>query len=431
MKKIYMKLAASVMSILIAFTMIIGATYAWFTLSSSPEVGGINVSIGGGRTILLAPDLTTEADGVTIHYPGKFESTLNISQHESYQYLNQVSGLSPVSTADGLYWLLPVYDEETGALKEFRNFEVDSTLEHGNTTRSGGSYLYLDFWIVSPGSAYDIRVSMDSKEDTGSYLIELPKAEAAENGSLTLGDTQGIVEAVARVGFLVNTDSVSETAETVYRESEAYVKQFENLLGSYPEKGQEPSGEYQFSIYEPNATSHPSEGMTDGEYMITKPLSYNPYGKAISEKDVSDRLMVQEKNTWITLGSAAESTKLEQFFQSYIINKKDLTADTAASMFYQEYQGQLGSYVKSGNFYKKTAALYNATENGTAGTDAVKKLMTAGAADDVMITSIAPNTPQRIRMYIWLEGQDADCTNSASVDASSFALNLEFAGATP
>ena len=51
---------------------------------------------------------------------------------------------------------------------------------------------------------------------------------------------------------------------------------------------------------------------------------------------------------------------------------------------------------------------------------------TANATDDVYIVRLEKNVPQRIRMFVWMEGQDADCVNSA--EASSFAFRIELAG---
>jgi hypothetical protein len=56
----------------------------------------------------------------------------------------------------------------------------------------------------------------------------------------------------------------------------------------------------------------------------------------------------------------------------------------------------------------------------------LETLDTAGATDDVSIIQLTKHIPQRIRMFIWLEGQDVDCVNAAA--ASSFAVNLELAG---
>ena len=55
-------------------------------------------------------------------------------------------------------------------------------------------------------------------------------------------------------------------------------------------------------------------------------------------------------------------------------------------------------------------------------------VMQAGATDDVYIVKLERNIPQRIRMFVWLEGQDADCTNLT--DAATLMLNLELAGST-
>lgn len=432
MKKIYLKLAASIVSILMALTMVVGSAYAWLTLSRSPAVNGIHVTISGGKSIMLAADLcrtvaTAEDRTVTVHYPGEFSNTLNFATFDTYDYLKEVSGLSPVSTADGVYWLLPAYDRETGILKGFSEFTVDSTLEYANgTEEKEGNYVYLDFWIVSPGNEYNIRVSMDSQNNTGSYLIELPGVEEAQDGSLQLEAAQGIAESTARIGFLVNQDIADTEGMTAYISSQHYNEQYKSLMGVYQEKGQKPEREYQFTIYEPNGTTHPSETVQDGDYIITKPLSYNLYGNIILEEDISDRLMVQSSNTWRELG---DGSQLEQIFQSSITNRENLTADTAASAFYTDYlQGQVGAYVKSGNFYKSTADLYRAAVGSTADAEVIAG-MTAGATDDCFITTLAANTPQRVRMYIWLEGQDADCANAHSVKASSFALNIEFSGA--
>ena len=48
--------------------------------------------------------------------------------------------------------------------------------------------------------------------------------------------------------------------------------------------------------------------------------------------------------------------------------------------------------------------------------------------DDVYIIKLERNVPQRIRMFIWLEGQDVDCVNYVST--SSLVVNLELAGAS-
>ena len=88
----------------------------------------------------------------------------------------------------------------------------------------------------------------------------------------------------------------------------------------------------------------------------------------------------------------------------------------------------MGAYVKCGDFYKSTSNLYALAENDAVSAEALMG-QSAGAVDDVMITKLQTNTPQRVRMYIWLEGQDVDCTNITSVTASGLSVNIELSGA--
>ena len=180
LKRMYLKLLAIILSVIIIITVIVSVSYAWVTLSTSPTVSGAKLTVSGGTTILLAPDLQdTVNDGendVTYHYPGAFSSNLVFSDYSSYDYLDDLCGLTPVSTADGISWLLPTYDQATGNLKDISQFDVDRSLSYANITDSHekGRYVYLDFWVVSPGSEYELRVSMDVKTHEGSSLVEVP-----------------------------------------------------------------------------------------------------------------------------------------------------------------------------------------------------------------------------------------------------------------
>ena len=57
-KKQYTKLVAAALAVALAAVMAVTVSYAWMTISASPALTGIQVTIGGGTTILLAPDRT-------------------------------------------------------------------------------------------------------------------------------------------------------------------------------------------------------------------------------------------------------------------------------------------------------------------------------------------------------------------------------------
>ena len=84
------------------------------------------------------------------------------------------------------------------------------------------------------------------------------------------------------------------------------------------------------------------------------------------------------------------------------------------------------TYVNKGEFIKNTESLYEYVQSGIIDAATFGTLEGAGATDDIAIVELEKNVPQRIRMFIWLEGEDVDCVNGAA--ACNFALSIEFAG---
>lgn len=423
MKKIYKKLILAVLALVLSAAMLTSVTYAWLVMSKSPAVNSISVAIGGGKTILLAADLTqTAEDGTVLHYPGAFSDTLDFSSHESYAWLNDCEGLAPVSTADGIYWLIPQYDED-GNLLSYEQFTVDDTLEYAN---AAGGYLCLDFWIVSPNTDCDVRVSMDTKTLDGSYLVEIPDVVLAEDGSYTTAEPQQIIAASARVGFLVDVTTADTSA---YRNSPNYDERYTTLYGNYTEQGQSAATSLSttFTIYEPNGDLHPDD--TKG-YVKTEPLAYDPWMREIQKTELSaDCLSVQMASEWKTATAVGQDASgeptllLEAALRAALSGgEENMNLNDAREAFHGFLRGQLSAYLSAGRFYTDTAALYSPTADSV--------YQTGGASDGAVIVKLAKNVPQRVRMFIWLEGQDQDCRNSGIVRAAQIALKLELAGST-
>ena len=432
MKKMSAKLFAAVMSLIISIVIGVSVTYAWMTLSTSPTVGGAAISIGGNPSIMLAPDVTETVGGETVHYPGEFDYTLTFSS-SVYSYLGNLSGLTPVSTADGINWFIPKYDSTTGELEGYSHFDVDTTLSKANVTDGHGGYVYVDFWIVAPGADYKVRVSTDvnasrrtgTGQHEGSSLLELPPVVENETSpsGFSLGEPAGNIDTVARVGFLVNSDGASASTVNTYLNSENYDQRYNKLVGRYQEKGSSPvvNASNTFTIYEPNATRHVTGDLVQGAYYVTKPLGYE--NNTVAEVDISpERLTVQSASSW---RAGSGSTLIDELFQA----SSGLTASEAHERLIGLVRTQGISLVSTGDFFRTTQTLMtNAGASGYLSPESVSTLLTAGATDDVYIVQLEKNAPQRIRMFIWLEGQDADCVASGASGAD-FALTLELAGA--
>ena len=60
MNKIHIKLISMAVTLLLSVTVVIASSYAWMVLSANPVATGIQVAIGGGNTILIAPNVREE-----------------------------------------------------------------------------------------------------------------------------------------------------------------------------------------------------------------------------------------------------------------------------------------------------------------------------------------------------------------------------------
>lgn len=428
-KKAYIKIACTAAALLCAMAMIVMSSYAWLTASTSPVAEGIQVAVGGGSTILLAPDLVNDAGK---HYPGAFGATLRL---DNLLDTKQYSGLTPVSTADGLSWYLPAYYTENdpevlartakaGDLKPYDQFLCDETLTYANLSAGDekaakGSYLYVDFWVVSPGSRYELRVSTsDDASGAGSYVVDLPQVVETKAGFAMQTPEYPASESL-RVGFLVNQNAAADSVAAYA--ADGGDQRYTTLRGGYQEAREQvqPAFSYNtFHIYEPNGSSHTAKGETG--YIATYPLGRN--GTSVTGIPVGGKLSVQMASQW-------EENKVNDLFKASVKQAGDTA--TAADVQAQLYKTLAGrsDYVNKGQFIQNTGKLYeNLGQDGTVSWVTLEQMDKAGANESNSIVTLERNVPQRIRMFIWLEGQDADCVSGASV--SGFAMRIELAGST-
>lgn len=368
-----LKITAAVLLVLAAASLVGAATYAWHILSVAPEAGGMQITIGAAKVIQVAPDVAA-ADGS--HAPGTFGDTLDITKDANYAYLNGLAGLTPVSTADGVHWYLPQYGDAADGTEGPTAFAEEQNLAHANlpaeqAAAQEGSYYYMDFWVSAPED-FNLRLAAGDSKSAGSYALTLPLPQKSAEGVWTLDYTAGLAaQKCLRLGFLTGLDG----------------------------------GEESFLIYEPNGTD-------GGTYTVTTPQS-----AAGETGDVHDRLTVQKTSHWKqeTLDDAfAQFVKAADKDGSDLLNKDALAV--ARQFYTKALGGQYRPYVTSGQFYQHAADLYENAENAPI----------SGAATDGVILRLKANQPQRIRLFVWLEGQDADCINDAQ--NALLGIHLELAG---
>lgn len=364
-----LKITAAVLLVLAAASLVGAATYAWHILSVAPEAGGMQITIGAAKVIQVAPDVA--ADGS--HTPGTFGDTLDITKDANYDYLNGLAGLTPVSTADGVYWYLPQYGDAADGTEGPTAFTEEKDLAHANVTdetvAQEGSYYYMDFWVSAPED-FNLRLAAGDSKSAGSYALTLPLPQKSAEDVWTLDYTAGLAaQKCLRLGFLTGLDSDKGTS---------------------------------FLIYEPNGTD-------GGTYTVTTPRT-----AAGESDDISDRLTVQKTSQWKPESLNDAFARFLESADEGLLNKDALAV--ARQFYIKALGGQYRPYVTSGQFYQRAADLYENAENAPI----------SGAATDGVILRLKANQPQRIRLFVWLEGQDADCINDAQ--NALLGIHLELAG---
>lgn len=423
-RQYHIKILASALLIVLSLSMLVMVTFAWYVMSTAPEVSGMQIKIGSD-TIRVAPDCKDESGQ---HYPGAFQGVL---ETDTKAIPEDFWGLIPVSTADGKHWFSATYESLENGGDQKEEYLEDTTLSSANLTarpKSGGNYLYLDFWVVAPKD-YDLRVSTATRGSgqSGSYVKVFPqvKKDAAENYSLD--ETQRQAESSLRIGFLVNEDVVSGES---YKISTNHDSAYKILKGEYQKPGEAlPTSQTSFTIYEPNCDWH-ADTQFSGQYKETTPLALvggKPQPVKLETYD-GTKLAAQTSATWTRTDDGTQ-TKLAQALQRALLEAQTTNRSVTNGQSAEEYllnqylKGQLSGYITSGQFVKSTSDL----QDGTSLTD-MTDMDKAGATTDAVIVSLKKNVPQRIRMFVWLEGQDIDCTNEAAL--KTLLLNLELAGET-
>lgn len=421
-RQYHIKILASALLIVLSLSMLVMVTFAWYVMSTAPEVSGMRIKIGSD-TIRVAPDCKDESGQ---HYPGAFQGVL---ETDTTAIPEDFWGLIPVSTADGKHWFSATYESLENGGDQKEEYLEDTTLSSANLTarpKSGGNYLYLDFWVVAPKD-YDLRVSTATKGSgqSGSYVKVFPQVKKDAAGHYSLDETQRQAESSLRIGFLVNEDPVSGYS---YENSTNYDSAYKILKGVYQEQGKElPTSQTSFTIYEPNCDWH-ADTESNGHYNQTLPLAWKG-GKVqpVTLESVQTKLAAQTSATW-TQADDGKQTKLAQALQTALLEAQttDRSVTDAQSageyLLNQHLKGQLSGYITSGQFVKSTSDLRDGVRLDK------ENIEQSGATTDAVIVSLKKNVPQRIRMFVWLEGQDIDCTNEAAL--KTLLLNLELAGET-
>lgn len=392
------KLIAATALLVVGIVAVVTASVAWFTISTSPEVSGIQVGISADLTLLVSK--TEEGD---------YTQMIDISEELGY-----FVSLKPVSTVDGVNWFIPTY-EESGELKDANDFTLDNDLSYANVyayeTEDGalvksddgtyielegealteaeaqGYYIYTEFWLMTEEDGANVRLSVPNvvsqledweiEQGTyGTYVLDTYfESEIEDNDGVYVIDS--LSQTAVRVGFLIEDE---EDSRFVIYEPNADMRSYEAGNSIYDTSSQD--GSNYIIGYEKNEADADGnvENYADDTYIETQPI-----GITIDDdgNESYEPQTIDENNLIIQSTSAWEDPTDNEDFQEAIIEGTENS-----------------NYV---------ATFGEITQN-------------------TIIVTLEKDTPQKVTVFIWIEGQDVDCWNDIAF--GNVMVNLELAGET-
>ena len=345
-------------------------TYAWFVGLSTVNTDSfnINVSSGGGLEISLDGEHWKKDNDVLTISASTITATSGSGDHAYSGNTNSwvgANGLVPVSTNGSL-------NSTTGRLIFFEKSTLSSTPggyrivanQVDNSVNETGQYVVFDLFIRN---GTDNVFSTDNYSSQGGESIYLKKTSSASvNGTINYGAANSV-----RVGFFLIAGMKAYGATTSQITSlscnSANSSTVKKICSNSAQK-------VYWNIWEPNYKSHTSNA-----------VSY--FNQICKKRDVSTGEYLSDSCSALTETSS---------FTTYPIFRNILASDNVD--IYDVHNGYRANLYNGGN--AETSFL--ATQN----TYRIDSTTTYNQSNQLF--KLAGNSITKVRVYIWLEGQDVD-----------------------
>lgn len=402
MKQLKFKIVMSVAGILLGITMIASASYAWLTVSVTPEIQRLVITVTpSGKEVPFEFSINYDDVGFN-EEAATWTTELHLNEQDQNGKPKKYT-LQPISTIDGTHWYLPKYSAD-GNVKGFWQLPNDRMSAWANKPNTKDNYLYyVDVYVRTRNKdkAQEMIISNPiinnlsaGEHHFASYVLWDPEWVENADGTTTIKDNDAM--ASVRVGFqytTLDTDGKTEksTGPFFIYEPNADMRSQDFMAFL---NGQAGASQMQDQIYVYNGTEKEADivkeyqdNYKEGEYYPTYVPKYDStapekYKLVNVNTELGNRLVAQEKSSWDT---------------SKLVQGQTPTSDAIKT-------GTIGELcIVEGGELKPTA------------TTSRKEL-----------TTVTHGTIQKMRLFIWIEGQDIDCWNQVA-DGNLY-VNLEFMG---
>ena len=389
------------LAVIFTFTAIVfgTATYAWFIGMRTVNVNPFEVQIAATESLQLSLDGVTWADTVSINSSNfrnpnatnKDENTLDASGNPYPKNTNTWGGrgLIPMSS-------IGVINPTTSRLTLFEKGSLTATAggyrlmasRVNNDSTIPDGYVAFDLFIKNlSGAEYYTENDVDNEEAI--YLTNDSKVKVGSTGVANTGIENSVRVAFAQIGRVEATTTTASTIQGITCSTSGAVTGICRTA----------------QIWEPNDTDHVADALN----------WYNKTCKARAAGETNDASKYSG-----TCGTVVDG----QAYPTYAIGK-EITAMTSVDVYDgAKYNGYTGSIAD-------TEAMAVSTAEANAGkylfaypyfTDTMK--LKTGVERPTFI-SLAPNSITKVRVYIYIEGQDIDNYDFASI-GKQISVNFGF-----
>ena len=348
-------------------------TYAWFIGMDTVKVAPFQVEIASVDSLMLSMDGTSWDTAINV-------ATANVYENNANEFLlEEGEGLKPIST-------IGEFDETVSRLKLYEKGSLTATpvgyrlmasrVENNKDTVPGGTeyleddgYVAFDLFVMNlSGDAYYSEITNPSNEEAV-YLTYASKVTTEETGATASG-----IENSVRVGFA----QIARVSATKYGQTDEQ-DLIDVITGMTCEDDNEDVTSIcrKAQIWEPNENDHVAGAVT----------WYEKTCKARKEAENA-----------FEVDSSAACADLDEY-----ITTNAVAGEILASDYVDVYDGAYNTYEGTASTLLQQVDTFTDTEKMQTGTDRIEFM------------TFAPNSITKVRVYIWIEGQDIDNYDFASL----------------
>ena len=388
--------------LLVAFTaiMLIVSTYAWFSTQRNVSISNLEGTVKVAEGLEISLDASTWSQ--EIDFSQYTPEQLRNVYHSASEHNIVPSELLPVSSngAEGITKTeIPFYRGtnenkiELNTIKAVDGLGSTATPTDKNTTTYPGYY------------AIDLFLRNNSNVTTEE------QGKATETLQLSSGSTVSIKTGGAESTGLQNTPRI---AFAMYKDTATVTAGQADVISATTGEGKTIKD---VAIWEPNANDHVQTIVTN--YNSSSNINIGPirWKQAdvtgyLTDKGTEEKIKQPGQETETTTGAYIAAYTATETLPTYALTAESVTAGNIKNLY--NWGGAANASLKKQISLQTTKGATATVKNLISVNSPEAAIYTKSPTGKVEEFQMLKNTIIRLRMYVWLEGQDPDCVNYAS-----------------